>query len=191
MIILIGSNNPSKKRALAIALMKLNFCNYEIFSYDVPSGVSSKPIGYEIIRGAENRNLGLKEIAMKEKLDYDYLVSIEGGFTLDENGQAFIVTYCISENQFGGKYTGKSLGVGITDIMYNYLKSGQSLNKVIEEMTNKSNYKQSLGIVGYLTNGIIQRDTFDSFAVLSSLIPFVYSEQRKALDRKVRSKSDK
>ena len=35
---------------------------------------------------------------MKEKLDYDYLVSIEGGFTLDENGQAFIVTYCISEN---------------------------------------------------------------------------------------------
>ena len=35
MIILIGSNNPSKKRALAIALMKLNFCNYEIFSYDV------------------------------------------------------------------------------------------------------------------------------------------------------------
>ena len=81
--------------------------------------------------------------------------------------------------------------MGITDIMYNYLKSGQSLNKVIEEMTNKSNYKQSLGIVGYLTNGIIQRDTFDSFAVLSSLIPFVYSERREALDRKVRSKSDK
>lgn len=36
--------------------MELKIDNYEIISFDVKSGVSSKPIGKEIIRGAENRN---------------------------------------------------------------------------------------------------------------------------------------
>lgn len=185
MIILLGSKNPSKRNSLEIALKKLGFGEYEIISYDAPSGTSSKPIGYEIIRGAENRNLSLKEYATKNNIQYDYLCSIEGGFSLDENGLPFVVTYSITEDKFGKKSTGKSLGIRLSKAMFDYLKGGGSLNKLIEEILKNENNKQTFGIMGYLTDGLYTRETVDSEAVISSLIPFIYSSQREILDKKI------
>ena len=186
MKILLGSKNPSKKEAIEIALKKLGINEYDIISNDSPSGTNSKPIGYEIIRGAENRNSSLKEYAIENKIDYDYLCSIEGGFSLDENGIPFVVTYCITEDNNGKKSTGKSLGVRITKDMFEYLKNGHSLNKAIEEITKSNNNKQSLGIIGYLTNGLYDRANVDSEAVISSLIPFIYKEQREKLNQYIK-----
>lgn len=186
MKILLGSKNPSKRNAVEIALKKLRFEEYEIIPYDAPSSTHTKPIGYEIIRGAENRNLALKEYAIKEKIEYDYLCSIEGGFSLDENGLPFVVTYCIVEDKCGKKSTGKSLGIRLTKVMFDYLKNGGSLNKVIEEIMQNENNKQSLGITGYLTNGLYDRESVDSEAVVSSLIPFIYKDQREKLDQHIK-----
>lgn len=183
MKILLGSKNPSKKNAIEIALKKLKFNEYEIVSCDAPSNTHTKPIGYEIIRGAENRNLALKEYAIKNEIKYDYLCSIEGGFSLDENGLPFVVTYCIIEDQSGKKSTGKSLGIRLTKTMFDYLKNGNSLNDAIEEITKNENNKQTLGIMGYLTNGLYNREIVDSEAVISALIPFVYSKQKTILDQ--------
>ena len=186
MIILLGSNNPSKKRALEIGLQKLNINNFEILPFAVESGTNSKPIGYEIIRGAENRNKNLKELADKNNIYYDYLCSIEGGFSLDENGLPFVVTYCIIEDKFGKKSTGKSLGIRLTKTMFDYVKKGGSLNRVIEEVLKTSNNKQNLGITGYLTAGLYTREIVDSEAVVSSLIPFIYPEEREKINNYIK-----
>lgn len=186
MKILLGSKNPSKKNALELALEKLGYSNYEISSFEVPSNTSSKPIGYEIIRGAENRNTELKKIAHNQKIEYDYLCSIEGGFSLDENGLPFVITYCIIEDKYDKKSTGKSLGIRLTREMYDYVARGGSLNKIIEEITKTKNNKQSLGIVGYLTNGLYNREMIDSEAVISSLIPFLFKVQREKLNQKIK-----
>ena len=132
MKILLGSKNPAKKKAVDMALVKLGIQDYDIIPIDVPSNTSSKPIGYEIIRGAENRNLELKEYALENEIDYDYLCSIEGGYSIDENGLPFVVTYCVSEDKLGKKSTGKSLGIRLSKTMFDYIKNGNSLNKVIE-----------------------------------------------------------
>ncbi len=192
MKILLGSKNPAKKNAVDMALTKLGIQDYNIISVDVPSNTSSKPIGYEIIRGAENRNLALREYALENEIDYDYLCSIEGGYSIDENGLPFVVTYCVSEDKFGKKSTGKSLGIRLSKTMFDYIKSGGSLNKVIEEILGNSNNKQHLGITGYLTNGLYNREYVDSEAVISAFISFVYSKQREELDehikRRIRNK---
>ena len=186
MKILLGSNNPSKKRALEKALQELNIYDYEINSYDVFSSVSSKPIGYEIIRGADNRNQELKKIAINNNIDYDYLCSIEGGFSVDENGLPFVVTYCILEDKFGKKSTGKSLGIRISKIMFEFVKKGGSLNKVIELINLENNNKQKLGITGYLTNGLYNREKVDKDAVISSFISFNFSEQKQELEHHIK-----
>ena len=194
MKILLGSKNPAKKKAVDMALAKLGIQDYNIISVDVPSNTSSKPIGYEIIRGAENRNLALKEYALENEIDYDYLCSIEGGYSIDENGLPFIVTYCVSEDKFGKKSTGKSIGIRLSKTMFDYIKNGGSLNKVIEEILGNSNNKQNLGIMGYLTNCLYNREYVDSEAVISAFISFVYSKQREELDehikRRIRNKVD-
>lgn len=182
MIILLGSKNPSKKKSLESALQTMDIKEYEIISYDAKSGVNSKPIGYEIIRGALNRNQELKEFALKNNIQYDYLCSIEGGFSKDENGLPFVVTYCIIENKSGKKSTGKSLGIRITKTMFDYLEKGGSLNKIIEEITKETNNKQKLGITGYLSNGICNRTDVDKEAVLSGFLSFIYNDKRMLLD---------
>lgn len=186
MKILLGSQNPSKKRALEKALDKLNIKDYEIITYNAESNVNSKPIGFEIIRGAENRNKVLLNYAKENNIDYDYLCSIEGGFSLDENGLPFVVTYCITENKLGKKSTGKSIGIRLSKEMFEYLKQGKSLNKAIEDITLQENNKYALGITGFLTNGLYTREDVDKDAVTSSFISFIYSKQREQLENYIK-----
>jgi len=185
MIILLGSKNPSKKRALEKALKKLQIKDYEIISYNAQSSVNSKPIGYEIIRGADNRNQELKYYAEKQNIAYDYLCSIEGGFSVDENGLPFVVTYCIIEDALGKKSTGKSLGIRLSKTMFDFIKKGGSLNKVIECIISDENNKQKQGITGYLSGGLYNREDVDCDAIISALISFVFKEQRYTLDEHI------
>lgn len=181
MKIILGSENPSKKRSIEQALEELNISDYEIICFKADSKVDSKPIGFEIIRGAENRNIDIKNKCIENNIDYDYLCSIEGGFSLDENGLPFVVTYAIVEDKNGKKSTGKSLGIRLSKEMFDYIKSGKSLNKAIEDIVSNSNNKQNMGITGYLTNGMYSRDVVDKQAVISALIPFIFKEQRDIL----------
>lgn len=185
MKILLGSQNPSKYQSLELALLDLDIRDYEIISYDVSSGVSSKPIGYEIIRGADNRNQQLLKIAEENQIAYDYLCSIEGGYSIDENGHPYIVTYCIIQDRDGNKSTGKSLGLRLTRSMFDYLRSGKSLNHLIDKIEGSSNHKQNGGITGYLTNGLFRREKVDKDAVLSAFLPILYQERRDILDREI------
>lgn len=92
----------------------------------------------------------------------------------------------IAEDKSGKKSTGKSLEIRLTKTMFDYLKNGGSLNKIVEKITQTENNKQSLGIMGYLTNGLYNRESVDSEAVISSFIPFVYKEQREKLNQYIK-----
>lgn len=188
MNILLGSNNPSKKRSLELALKELDINDFNIICLDAQSNVHSKPIGFEIIRGADNRNQECKRLANEKNIEYDYLCGLEGGYSLDENGIPFIVTYAIIENSSGKKSTGKSLGLRLTRKMFDFLRDGGSLNSLIGEINNSNNNKQSDGITGFLTNGYYKRDKFDKDAIISAFIPFIYQEQRELLNNKIDEK---
>lgn len=185
MVIILGSENPSKKRTLEMALIELEIIDYDIICVKTNSGVPSRPIGFEIIRGADNRNQEAKRYASSMNIDYDYICGIEGGFSLDENGIPFVVTYVITEDFSGKKSTGKSLGVRLRKDMFDYIKSGGSLNQLIEEITGNHSNKQNDGIIGYLTNGLYQRDIVDKEAVMASFIPFIFKDKRDILSDKI------
>lgn len=181
MKIILGSENPAKKRAVEIALKELGISGVEITCVDSESSVSSKPIGYEIIRGAENRNLVSKQFAEEAAIEYDYLCAIEGGFSLDENGLPFVVTYAVVEDRDGKKSTGKSLGLRLQKEVFTLIKNGGSINELIGGLNESDNNKHVQGITGYLTNGLLKRDKFDKDAVISAFVPFVFANERKKL----------
>ena len=185
MLILLSSENPSKKRSLELALKSLHIADYEIQTYKVESGVHNQPIGYEITRGALNRNMGLKKIAQEKNLQYDYLCSIEGGFSTDENGLPFVGTYCVIENAVGYKSTGKSLGLRLSKDMWEYLREGKDLNKLISDITKQEKYNENGGITGYLTEGIFSREKVDCDAIISSFISFIFTKERERLNSEI------
>ncbi len=185
MLILLSSENPSKKRSLELALKELKITDYEIKTFKMESGVHNQPIGYEITRGALNRNVGLKKIAQEQDLKYDYLVSIEGGFSTDENGLPFVGTYCVIENAFGHKSTGKSLGLRLSKDMWEYLREGKDLNKLISDITKQEKYNENGGITGYLTEGLFSREKIDRDAIISSFISFIFTKERDRLNHEI------
>ena len=186
MKILLGSKNPSKLKSLELALNEIGITQFEIICLEAKSGVNSEPIGQDIIKGADNRNQSIKDYAIKSKINYDYLCSIEGGFSIDEYGLPFIVSYAIFEDKNGKKSTGKSLGIRLTLEMFDYVKNGNSLNKVIESIVGKENNKKSQGVTGYITNGLYSRDKFDKEAVISALIPIIFKTNRDTLSNKIK-----
>jgi len=191
MVVALASLNPSKKKSLEAALKLLKIDYDEIIAIKVDSNVSSKPVGYEIIRGADNRNKASKSFLNKVGLEYDYLCAIEGGCSIDENGIPFIVTYVIIEDRKGKKSTGKSLGLRLRKDMFEYYKNGGSLNKLIEEVNESENNKTKQGITGYLSSEMYERSKVDMEGVVSAFIPFIYKEKRDLLSEKIKEKTKK
>jgi len=189
MTIILGSENPSKKNAMELALKELKIDNYNIICNPSKSNVPSRPIGYEIIRGADNRNENSKAYAIANKIDYDFLCAIEGGFSLDENGIPFVITYCIIQDSNQKKSTGKSIGIRLSKTMFDYIKSGESLNKLIEEILQTEDNKLHSGISGYLSDGLYNRAEMDKDAVISAFIPFHNKARRELLDEEIRKLS--
>ena len=52
--------------------------------------------------------------------------------------------------------------------MFEWVKSGQSLNRVIEEILDNKENKKGNGISGYLTDGYYYRSIFDSTSIISA-----------------------
>ncbi len=168
MRIVLGSKNKAKKEAIELALKELNISDYEILMLDVNSLVSSKPIDGETLTGAKNRNNEVLQYCIQNNIDYDLLISIEGGYEQVDN-YYFIVTYAAIIDKEGNEFVGKSQGLQITQKMFEWVKNGQSLNKVIESLLATQDNKKSKGISGYLTNDYYKRSYFDSSAVISVL----------------------
>ncbi len=189
MKIILGSKSLSKRRSLEMALNELGIIDYTIECLNSASGVSSKPVGNEIITGADNRNQESKKYAKEHNIEYDYLCAIEGGFILDESDLPFVVTYAIVESKTGKKSTGKSLSIRLTKNVFDFIRNGGSINKIIEEINGTSANKQSDGITGFLTNGIYKRDIVDKDAVFSAFHSFIFKNKRDVLSEAVKKKT--
>lgn len=185
MKIILGSKNVSKQRTILIAMSELGFDDISITTIDANSLVSSKPINDETLIGARNRNKNLYDYCRENNISFDLLISIEGGYEQIDNTY-FIVTYASIVNQSGDEFIGKSTGLQITENMFDYVKAGKSLNKVIESIINSSSNKKDNGITGYLTNGYYRRDVFESSAVISAMQTLLnFKSTYKKLEKKI------
>lgn len=186
MKVIVGSKNISKENSIKIALNNLHIDEYTIKSYSTESFVSSKPIDDDTLKGAINRNNNLLKYCQENNIDFDLLISIEGGYEQIDDFY-FIVTYASIIDTNGNNYIGKSQGLQITKEMFEWIKQGKSLNRVIEEILGNESNKKRDGISGFLTNGYYQRDIFDSSAVISAMQSFLNNNKNyKILDKKIK-----
>lgn len=159
MKILLGSKSDKKINAVKEALNYLNV-NYEMDAYKVESLVSDNPINDETIIGARNRNENLKKL----NFDYDMLISIEAGFTKEENNY-YLDTYCVIEYN-NNEYIGMSPRLNISKNIFEYVKNGNVLHLLVQELQGTDTNE---GIIGYLSNGKLTRTVVEEYAVIDAL----------------------
>lgn len=187
MKIILGSQNISKYNSISLAMESLGISDYTIECIPVESNVSSKPLNDDILQGARNRNNNLIIYLTENGIKYDCVISIEGGYE-EIDGKFFIVTYASIIDKDNNEFLGKSVGLEITKSMFEWVKKGNSLNKVIEEIIGNNNNKKCNGISGFLTEGFYKRDMFDSGAVQSALLHMINAPVYKELNESIKRK---
>lgn len=161
MKVFLSSKSEKKIEAVKEAFAYLNIVDYELETYKVASDVSDSPLNEETLQGAKNRNNNLKKIVQ----DYDMLISIEAGFTKEEDDY-YVDTYCVIEYD-NKEFLGKSPRVVISKNVYEYVKNGNLLHLFIEQLQGTVTND---GVVGFLTNGKVKRTELEEVSVISALI---------------------
>lgn len=171
MKIAAGTTNPVKIQAIKNVFSKI-FKDVEVIPVLVDSKVGSEPFDSEVIKGAVER----AKQAYKSGVDLG--VGIEAGL--------FKNPYAISEYldvQYCAIYDGEKTTIGCgagfeypRKVVERVLKEKKEIGIVMEELTGIKDIGETIGSIGYLSKGIINRIALTEQAILMALIPRLNSK---------------
>ncbi len=170
MLVRIGSENPSKIRAVKMVFSKIFNFEMEFEGVAVDSAVPPQPFNDDTVRGAKNR-------ARMAIGDADYSVGLEAGlFWEEEIGDYVDRAYCAILDKFGRMTLGHSGGFLYPPEIIHMVKSGLEVGEAMEKISGIEEIKKKMGAIGYLSKGLINRDEFNAQAVLMAMIPRIRPE---------------
>ena len=172
MLVAVGSLNPGKVEAVRAAFGQLWPGQvWDVVGSDVPSGVTHQPMSEaETRRGARARAVGAREA-----LDADYGVGLEGGLQAD--GDRWLNcgwVYVISAD--GTEAMASSLRVVVPPRLMALVLAGRELGDACDDVFGTRQAKHSQGMLGLLSNGVLDRTTVFTHAVVAALTTFAHPE---------------
>lgn len=172
MNVIIASLNPVKITAVQTAFNKAwPTATIQCIGIAAESGVSDQPMSNEeTLLGAKNRSDFVKNAEPKA----DFWVGIEGGLQPAGNKLEVGSWAYIQNNQQSSQ--GKTGAFFLPDGITKLIKAGKELGVATDEFFALHNTKHGAGLVGVLTNNLIDRTHFYTDAVTLALIPFMNEE---------------
>ncbi|GMA60920.1 inosine/xanthosine triphosphatase [Alicyclobacillus fastidiosus] len=163
--IAVGSKNPAKIRAVAMAFDQMGIAA-QMDGVNAPSGVSDQPFSNEVtMQGAVNR-------AKRALLDgeFDYGVGLEGG--VEETAYGLMLCNWAA---IAGKDGAVSVGAGVQILLptevAEEIRRGRELGEVIDEWAGGHDISKGEGTIGILTQGHISRSQMFRDAVICAFAP--------------------
>ena len=167
--IIVSSNNPVKINSTLSGFQQM-FSEevFEIEGVTVDTGVSNQPLSdKETFTGASNRIKAIKDL----KPQADFWVAIEGGLDETEHGMSSI-DWTLIESKTGIIGKSKSSVFYLPNKIVDLIRQGYELSKAGDIVFNRKDTKSTSGIVGILTNDVINKTTHYIDMVILALIPF-------------------
>lgn len=167
--VVVASVNPVKIKAVEEAFLSFFRVQVDIQAIDVPSGIKEQPLSdLETFTGALNRVKNSRNIFPEA----DYWVGIEGGVDLFESVyyHAFGWVYIMSKvKESFSRSSTFPLSMEITKM----INQGKELGTITDELYGLKESKKKGGIIGVLTNGVVDRKDLYVQPVQFALIPFL------------------
>lgn len=162
----VGSTNPVKANAVRRAFRLL--CNAVIEKVAVESGVPPQPIGFhEVVLGAFNR-----ACRALEKAGADYGVGVEAG--LVDTGVEYIeLQAAVVVSKEKRVSIGFSQGFPLPANWVEQVLSRTELGEIAASATRRRGLGERLGVIGYLTSGLVTRTDLTYNAVLMAIVPLL------------------
>jgi inosine/xanthosine triphosphatase len=167
MLIVLGSSSPVKINATKQAF-ETYFDDVEVKGIEVPTGIKPFPTSdEETFQGAVNRVR-----AVSEQVFADYYVGLEGGLQC-LNG--FTIVKQIAVIKKGERMcVGVSSGYAAPESLIKQLDmTSDESRKILDKYFGKKEILSKEGIVGVLTNGILNRTMISRDAIICALTGFI------------------
>ncbi len=170
MLVVLGSTSPVKINATRQAF-ETYFDNVEVKGIRVPSGIKPFPTSEEeTLQGAVNRSKAVSEMEQA-----DFYVGLEGGLqTL--NGYTIVkqIAVVLHEEQIG---VGVSSGYTAPEKLIQQLDmTSDASRNILDRYFGETEILSKEGIIGVLTNGILNRTSISRDAVICALTGFINSQ---------------
>ena len=170
MKVLIGTQNPAKIEGAKNTFLKF-FKEVDIVGVNVSSNVPEQPFNEEVLQGARNRVLGLKEYAKVNNIKADFYVAVEAGI-VDYFDEYINFNIAVIENEEGIESVGISQGFPVPKRLIEEIKE-KSLGKVMDRVFSGDNLGSKVGGISFLTKGQVERKDIVENAFTMALIKFI------------------
>lgn len=162
MTIFVGSVNPAKLKAVALAVAH-QYPEAEIVSHDVESGVSKQPFSDEETRkGAKNRALRALQQGLSDKklTDKEVLgVGLEGG-VFKQGSEVWSTVWVAVVTQEKEFFESNGARMKVPDPLASELLAGKEMGPVLDEWLTKSgmsSVRHDRGMIGVVTGDFTDR----------------------------------
>jgi len=162
----VGTGNPLKVRAVR-AGFALAFPSepLQVIGVAVDAGVSRQPFDAEVVAGAISR-------ARDALSGADYGVGIEAGLVgFPGSPEPLSVQFCVVVDRNGRLTIGHGPGYALPPSVLARLRSGSTLNREMRARSGMNEVKETIGAIGILSGGRIDRFAITREAVLMALLP--------------------
>ncbi|MDI3482768.1 MAG: inosine/xanthosine triphosphatase [Candidatus Methanomethylophilaceae archaeon] len=163
----VGSENPVKLRAVKAVLERL-FVSVDVLPVPVDNSVGEQPMGERIREGAYNR-------AIAALMDNDFGVGIEAGVFEMEDG-LYDVQWCAIVDQDGNISYGAGPAFRYPDRIAEAIRNGLSVGKAFPKVYGTERLGRSEGAIGFLTDGLLNRQKLTEQAVMAAMVPRLRKE---------------
>jgi len=172
MLVAVGSNNPVKVEAVRIAFHRVfPDGDWSLRGCDAVSGVSRQPMSdMETLAGARGRaSYALRSL---RDLDVGFGVGIEGGLQKID-GHWFNTAWVVVVDSLGAEGIGRTTSIVVPDELMDLVQAGQELGDACDSYFGSHNSKQQGGLVGIMTNQVLDRTGVIADGVVAALARFL------------------
>ncbi len=171
-LVAVGSTNPVKVAA-ARRVIHYFWPEAEVVAVQVASGVSATPWGVEeTVAGARQRAL-----RARAQLDADLGVGLEGGLEdVPEARGIFLSGWAAVATRDERVYLGSGGRAPLPPSLVEAVRRGEELGPAMDRLSGQENTKHTVGSVGILTRGFVQRESQFAVALAYALVPLLHPE---------------
>lgn len=180
--IAVGSTRRPKVEAVREALAgfaaRLNGgAGFEVTGVGVESGVRHTPLSREeTMKGAKTRVLALARLAEERGETWRYLVGLEGGLDVIEEGSArrvFLENWVYVADRDGRGAWGRSGGILVPEaLVAEVVDRGTELGEAIDVFAGERGVRDAQGAWGVFSANLISRQEAFRVAVVGAFAPF-------------------
>lgn len=194
--VFLASMSLSKYKAVKKAFRVLHVAA-DVICLNVESGVSSHPIGDETALGALNRLTEAQKNLTKYNIDWDFIISVEGGYFEEPEDNFYLQSKCaIISREARTLLQGQSASLPISPIMFKQAERQKSIRSSLDYLldcdtewveyydfvnipTDSKPEKELIElsgkteIVGVLSDYKISRSEIDANMLVLNILPFL------------------